>query len=125
MPRRRSITRVCATRLDGVEEARARLPINQYLMLMHVVATRGVLLELDDNGQPLPKGATCTTDQRIDATKYLIDKVMPSYRALETALPEPDPDLQALVEPSTLANLTTEQLERMAANSKNAMIVSK
>lgn len=105
---------------------RRRLPIGQYLLLLHNGATTGFLPKLNEFGRPIPQDVnapdpiSCQMDagQRINALQYLVDKALPTLKTLEVR-EKSNNDLLAEA-PSDARYLTTQALTDAAQADEHA-----
>ena len=105
----------------SVEHARRKLPINQYLYLLHVAATTGYMPTLDrDSGEPLPipEGTSVLSPmQRLPFIEKLLDKSMPDAKYDH----EPDAIDAEAVKPEEIFHLRSEQLQYLLEDA-NAVV---
>jgi hypothetical protein len=99
-------------RLREIEEIRAGLPVNQYLMVLHSAAVTGKIPEFeypdgDIRRAPQPTGRMkdIHPDLQVKVASYLVDKAMPDRPAPDT------PDVPTIGEaPPNPKNMTRQQL---------------
>ena len=104
-----------------VEELRARLPLAQYVDMLHQAATTGILPRYTSAGEPEPVDPDAeddTSDRRLDTSErleliqYLVNKLMPNIA--ETAAPEEtDHAREKIME--ALAHLPVDALKAIVA----------
>lgn len=102
------------------EELRANLPVGAYVKILHEAAVTGFMPRFTPAGQPTGQFDSLEPRERLDLTKYLIDKALPNAAAPKTAevIVEDDRAHRAerLTNPSNqdIAKLTEEELAELA-----------
>jgi len=116
MPKPRpKANRQLVKRVTAVETLRYNLPIAHYLNMLHTGACTGHVPRVDpQTGRPTGEYDEINVAQRLDLTKTLLDKTMP------TKAPDPEMvDLDAEVDPrealqTNLDMLSTDELLKLA-----------
>lgn len=94
---------------------RYRLPVNQYLEVLHRAATTGQLYEYNARGD-LIGTRQVTPKEQLETTRYLLDKAMPDQAPQR--LDQPD-ELTMESQVANLQALDTDQLRRLIEDHSN------
>jgi hypothetical protein len=98
---------------SNVARLKAMLPASSYMHLLHQGVMTGFLPRFDPEGKPTGSFDNLAPKDRVDLARYLLDKVVPDAPK-ELALVGPPPDPSTLTSPTALANLSSDELRRIA-----------